>query len=154
IELVIDYSLQAYRAHHTALLAHQTDSDLWQPFLLARVFEAVLAQRGPWTETERIVRGALKQLNDYVGYRPIAVLENRERGEPYENERVRPIPLYLRGAGVAHGRFALLVGKALEILQATDAGILADACFEPSLLDELALDPRGYDFEHPADKRP
>src|SRR5438552_2933474 len=68
--------LAAYRTHHRDLLAHQTDAYLWQPYFLARVLEAVLAQRGPWEETARIVGGALKQLNDYVGHRPVAVLEN------------------------------------------------------------------------------
>ena len=152
--LVFEHLLKAYRDHHAVLLAHQTDADLWQPFFLARAFEAVLAQRGPWNETERIVRAALKQLNDYVGYRPVAVLETRQRGEPYDHERVRPLPLFLRGAGVGWGRYEPLVSKALDILQATDPAILADACFDPELLDELALDPRGYDFDHPVDKRP
>ncbi len=99
LSLVFEHVLPAYRAHHAILLAHQPDSFLWQPFFLARVFEDVLAQRGPWQETERIVRGTLRQLNDYVGYRPVAVLENRARGEPYEHERVRPIPLYFAVPG-------------------------------------------------------
>ena len=154
LTLVFEHVLPAYRAHHAVLLAHQSDVELFQPFFLARVFEAVLAQRGPWEETDRIVHGALKHLNDYVGHRPVAVLETRQRGEPYEHERVRPIPLYLRDAGTALGRYQLLITKTLEILQATEPSILADACFDPDLLDELALDPRGYDFDHPADKRP
>ncbi len=143
VTLVFDHALSAYRDHHALLLAHQSDAELFQPFFVARVVEAVLAQRGPWTETERIVAGTLKHLNDYVGYRPIATLEGRERGEVYDHERVRPIPLFLRGAGVAHGRFAPLLGKALDIIRATDPALLAEACFDPELLDELALDPRG-----------
>jgi hypothetical protein len=154
LAIVFDHMLKAYRVRHAVLLAHQTDADLFQAFFLARVFETVLAQRGPWAETERIVAGALKQLNDYVGYRPVATLEGRQRGEPYEHERVRPIPLFLRGAGVAHGPFAPLLDKTLDILRATDPAILAEACFDPGVLDELALDPRRYDFDHPADKRP
>ncbi|HMF19941.1 MAG TPA: hypothetical protein VKE98_22235, partial [Gemmataceae bacterium] len=98
--------------------------------------------------------GALKQLNDYVGHRPIAILETRPRGEPYDHERVRPIPLFINGAGVACGRYQELLEKTLEVLRTTDAGILQDAYFDPALLEELALDPRGYDFGHPADKRP
>lgn len=154
LKLVFEDMLPAYRAHHAVLLAHQSDAHLFQPYFLARVFEAVLAQRGPWEETERIVRGALKQLNDYVGFRPVAVLETRQRGEPYEHERVRPIPLFLRGAGVAWGRYEPLVSKALDILRATEPAILAEGCFDPEILDELGLDPRGYDFDHPVDKRP
>ena len=146
--------LPAYRAHHADLLAHQSDSDLWKPFFLARVFEAVLSQRGPWSEVSRIVGGALRQLNDYVGHRPVAVLENSQRGEIYEHERLRPIPLFLRGAGVASGKYHDLVERALQILDKTPESIRSDAYFDPSLLDELALDPRAYDFGHPADKRP
>jgi hypothetical protein len=144
----------AYRVHHADLLFHQRDIDLLQPFFLARACEAVLAQRGPWEESDRIIRGALQQLNDFVGYRPVAVLEGRRRGELYENERIRPIPLFLRGAGVAWGRYDAILTRALAILETTDTAILAEADFDLDLLDELALDPRGYDFSHPADKRP
>lgn len=154
LRITFERLLPAYREHHGVLLAHLTETGLWQPFFLARAVEAVLTQRGPWHEHERIVRGALKQLNDYVGYRPVAVLETRAQGEPYDHERVRPIPLYVAGAGVAWGRYEQLVSRTLEILRATDPNILADACFDPNLLDELGLDPRGYDFDHPVDKRP
>ncbi|MFO0968664.1 MAG: hypothetical protein U0793_24160 [Gemmataceae bacterium] len=146
--------MPAYRQHHRDLLFHLSDAELWQPFLIVRVCEAVLAQRGPWHETERIVKGALRQLNDFVGHRPVPVLENRERGEVYPHERVRPIPLYLRGVGVAHGRYWDIVSRAVDILRETEPRLLADAYFDLELLDEIALDPRGYDFSHPVDKRP
>ncbi|MBI3823785.1 MAG: hypothetical protein HY289_14035 [Planctomycetes bacterium] len=144
----------AYRAHHRDLLAHQTDASLLQPMFLARVCEAVINQRGPWTETARIVPAAVRQLNDYVGHRPVAVLENKLRGEIYEHERLRPIPLYIRGAGVARGKYHELVEIALKILEAAPESIRTEAYFDPALMDELALDPRAYDFGHPADKRP
>src|SRR5262249_55526877 len=105
LPLLFTHLLPAYRAHHADLLGHLGERDLFGPFFVARAAEAVLAQGSPWDETERIVRGALVQLNDFVGYRPIAILETRPRGEPYDHERVRPIPLYLRGAGVACGRY-------------------------------------------------
>src|SRR5206468_11850168 len=101
-------------------------------------------------ETERLVAGALNQLNDYVGYRPIAILETRPKGEPYAHERVRPIPLYIRGAGVAWTCYQPLIERTIQILQAVDPAILADASFDMDLLDELALDPRAYDQSHPA----
>jgi len=151
--LTFDDVLPAYRSHHADLLSHLADRDLCQPFFLARVFEAVLRQAAPWDEPQRIVQGALKQLNDFVGHRPVATLESRPQGEPNDHERVGPIPLFLHGAGAA-GRYRELIGKSLEILQGTDAALLRDAGFDPSLLDELALDPRAYDFNHPADKRP
>ena len=153
VSIVFDHMLAAYREHHALLLAHQSDAELFQPFFLARVFEAVL-RNGVHGPRRSALSRALKQLNDYVGYRPVATLEGRERGEVYDHERVRPIPLFCAGAGVAHGRFEPLVDKALVILRATDPALLAEACFDPDFLDELALDPRGYDFDHPADKRP
>src|SRR5262249_41379808 len=97
LDLAFQKVLPAYREFHGDLLTHCSDADLFQPFFLARVCEAVLTQRGAWTEESRIVRGALRQLNDYVGHRPVAMLETRPRGEPYEHERFRPVPLYIKG---------------------------------------------------------
>jgi hypothetical protein len=154
LPLLFTHVLPAYRAHHADLLGHLSERDLFQPFFVARVAEAVLAQGSPWDETERIVRGALVQLNDFVGYRPIAILETRPRGEPYDHERVRPIPLYLRGAGVACSRYHDLLARTLDILQATDPALLTDAHFDLQLLDELALDPRAFDHGHPVNRRP
>jgi hypothetical protein len=154
LRLVWDEVLPAYRGHHADLLFHLADAQLIRPFFLARVCEAVLVQRAPWEETDRIVAGALRRLNDFVGHRPIAVLESRPVDEPYDRERVACVPLYLRGAGVACGRYHDLMVRALEILQATDAALLREAYFDPALLDELAVDPRAYDHSHPANKRP
>jgi hypothetical protein len=149
--------LAAYRAHHADLLFHLSDQEIYQPYFLARVCEAVLAERGDVStegQMRRTVEGVLARLNDFVGYRPIAILETRPRGEPYDHERVRPIPLFLRGAGVAHGRYAAVLTKALDILSQTDAALLAEAHFDLNLLDEIAVDPRAYDYAHPANKRP
>ena len=154
VQLAFSEVLPAYRSHHADLLAHQSGAMLFQPYFLARVCEAVLAQRGAWNETARIVGGALKLLNDYVGHRPVAVLENKRRGEVYTHERIGPIPLFLRGAGTAQGKYHDLVELALKILAAAPESIRAEAYFDLALLDELALDPRAYDFNHPADKRP
>jgi hypothetical protein len=145
--------LPAYRQFHRDLLWHQTDRSLWRPLFLGRAFEALLSQGGPWDETERIAAGALDELNDYLGYRPVAALETQQI-EPYAHERVRPIPLYICGVGVARGPYQDLIARALEILGATDPEIRRQAWFDPELLDELALDPRAYEFDHPAGKRP
>jgi hypothetical protein len=150
LQLIFTHVLPAYRQHHQDLLAHLGDAELFQPFFLARAAEAVLAQGPPWVETERIKEGALNQLNDYLGYRPIAILETRPKAEPYPHERVRPIPLYIRGAGAAWGRYQLLIEQTIRILEAVGQGILADASFDLEMLDELALDPRAYDQSHPA----
>ncbi|MCS6852633.1 MAG: hypothetical protein NZ700_15870 [Gemmataceae bacterium] len=158
VEAVLPLGLRdlprAYRRHHADVLAHWSDAELFQPFLVARFFEAILAQGGPWHESERIIRGSLLRLNDYVGHRPIAILETRPQGEPYPRERVRPIPLYLRGAGVAPGRYHDLVSVALDILARTDPSLRLEASFDLELLDELALDPRAYDHGHPVNRRP
>ncbi|HEX5471637.1 MAG TPA: hypothetical protein VFW73_07105 [Lacipirellulaceae bacterium] len=165
VELLRHHFLPAYRAFHRDLLWHQSDRDLWRPLFLGRAFEAILSQSGPWNETKRIVDGALEALNDYLGYRPVAVLESETRAteeqhsisggsEPYAHERVCPIPLYIKDVGVAPGVYKELVEKALAILNETDPDILHQAWFDPQLLEELAVDPRAYDFDHPASKRP
>lgn len=144
----------AYREHHADLLAHQPDGELFTPFFLARGFEAVLRQSGPWGDTPRIVDGAVRTLNDFVGYRPIAVLETRPNTDFYAHEKVRPIPLYLKGAGVAPGRYADLLRPALELLTQTAPELLDEACFDPDRMDELGFDPRAHEHFHPINKRP
>ncbi|HKD36690.1 MAG TPA: hypothetical protein VKB78_07810 [Pirellulales bacterium] len=152
--LVFEKVLPAYRRHHRDLLFHLADEDLLRPYFIGRVAEAVLAEGPPWDETERIVTGALARLNDFIGHRPVAVLHSAQKIEPYPHERVRPIPIYVAGAGVATGRYRQLVTLALDLLRATDRSLLDAAWFDPDLLDELAIDPRAYDFNHPVNKRP
>lgn len=152
--LIFDRVLPAYRKFHCDLLAHQSAHYLFRPLFIARVAEEILKVGGPWNETDRVVGGTIARLNDYVGYRPVAVLENERRVEPYAHERVRPIPLYIQGAGVAVGRFHDVVTSALAILQHTDEDLLREAQFHLEHLEELALDPRAYDFDHPVNRRP
>ena len=154
LRLVFDVVPPAYRQFHRDLLFHQTDETLFQPFFLGRVCEAVLRQGGPWEEDDRIVPAVIHQLNDYLGHRPVAVLRTEQKIQPYDHEWVRPIPLWIRGAGVAFGPYRELVETALDILHATDPALRFDATFPIEQLDELALDPRAYDFDHPANKRP
>jgi hypothetical protein len=149
---------RVYRKHHADLLAGASDADLFTPFFLARACEAVLTVRSgngrDPADAARLAGDAVLRLNDFVGYRPVPMLENRPAGEVYEHERFRPVPLYLRGVGVAAGPYQELVRKALEIVAATDTDLLDEGQFDPSLLDELALDPRPYDHNHPANRRP
>lgn len=154
LRLVFDVVLPGYRHHHRDLLFHQTEETLFQPFFIGRVCEAVLAEGPPWDQAERILQGALARLNDFIGYRPVAVLHTAQKIEPYPHEKLRPIPLYIRDAGVAVGRYHDLVEQALEILRTTDPDLLEQAWFDPGLLDELAMDPRAYDFDHPVNRRP
>ncbi len=152
IELALDKAPDEYRRFHADLLFHRTDAELFRPFFLARVVEAVLQEGGPWDETERIVRGSVTRLNDFIGHRPVAVLHN-ERMEPYPHEWVRPIPLYFREAGIDCGTHQELIAKTMEILRAAPTELLEVAFFDPELMDELAVDPRAYDFDHPVNKR-
>ena len=154
LHLTFEYVLPGYRQHHRDLLFHQTEEALFQPFFLGRVLEAVLQQGPPWEESQRVVSGCLRQLNNFIGHRPVPVLQTAQKIEPYAHEWVAPIPLFIAGAGVAVGRYQDLVSKALEILQATEPRLLAQAWFHPEWLSELALDPRAYDFDHPVNKRP
>lgn len=147
--------LPAYRRHHADLLAHLEERDLFGPFFLARVFEAVLIQRTTGAEEgDKGVVAVVARLNDYVGHRPIAILETRPQGEPYERERHRPLPLYLKGAGVACGPYHDLIAAALDILRSVDPALRAEAQFDLELLDELAVDLRAYDHGHPVNRRP
>ncbi len=152
--LVFERLLPEYRRFHRDLLFHQSEEFLFQPFFLGRAFEAVLTEGGPWEEASRIVRGALTRLNDFVGYRPVAVLRTRQKMQPYAHEWVRPIPLYIRGAGVAAGPYEEVIRQALDILTSTPEELLERAWFRLERLEELALDPRAYDFEHPVNRRP
>ena len=110
----------AYRDFHRDLLLHQSDESLFQPFFRAGI-RSHIRQGPPWDQTDRIVPQALRELNDYLGYRPVAVLRSRQKIQPYAHEWVGPIPLYLRGAGVAAGRYHDLIQQGLAILEATDA---------------------------------
>ena len=153
IDLVWLYLLPSYMDFHRDLLFHQEPEAIFNGFMLGRAIEAVLQQGAPWTEVDRIIEGAIRRLNDFVGYRPVAVLEGR-RLEPYPNELVRPIPLYIAGVGVTAGPYERVVSECVEILKQADPDTLRRAYFDFSLLDELAIDPRAYDFDHPVNQRP
>lgn len=153
LRLVFEYGLPAYRAHHADLLFHLQDCDFYQPYLLACLFEAVLQQGGPWTETPRIIAGMLDSLNDFIGYRPVAVLENGRQMEPYPHERFRPVPLYFKEVGAAHGRYQKLIERTIQFFQDTPLEIQHQSYFEWTRMQELAVDVRAHDHLHPANKR-
>ncbi|QEG37900.1 hypothetical protein Pr1d_52480 [Bythopirellula goksoeyrii] len=154
VGILSNHFLSAYCKFHQDLLFHQQSSELWQPFFLGRAYEAILSQGTPWDEIDRIVAGALEQINDFVGFRPVATLESGSPSEPYPHEFVRPIPLYVRGAGVAVGKYERIIELALNILANTDEDLLARAWFDLDRLEEISLDPRAYDFDHPVNRRP
>jgi hypothetical protein len=154
LTIVFERVLPAYRGHHRDLLFHQADRDVFRPLFLGRVFEIVLTEGPPWEDADRIVANTLIRLNDFLGHRPVAMLENGRRAEPYAHERTRPVPLYIAGAGVDRGKYHGLISAALATLAEADPDILRLAHFDAALLDELAFDPRAYDFNHPVNKRP
>ena len=153
LELLSPRFLDAYRAFHQDLLAHLSDEQLWRPYLIGRACEALLRERSAADEESDVVDGAIRRLNDYIGHRPVAVLE-QQPSEPYAHEWVRPIPLFIRDCGVACGPYEAVLSAALSILAEIDASLLARAWFDLEVVDEIALDPRAYDFDHPVNKRP
>ncbi len=153
LRLVRDQVIPGYLAFHRDLLFHQAEAGLCNSFFVGRICEAVLRQGPPWEESERITAGAIDELNDFLGHRPVATLES-QKIEPYAHEWVRPVPLYVHGAGAAFGPYRRVVEATLKLLRETDPELLREAYFDAELLDELAFDPRAYDFDHPANKRP
>ncbi|MDR0521341.1 MAG: hypothetical protein LBH00_05755 [Planctomycetaceae bacterium] len=154
LALVKNHFLPEYRQFHDDLLHHQTDETLFNAFFLAKIFETVLRQGSPWTEHGRIVSAVIDTLDDYIGYRPVPVLEGAEKHQPYSHEWCAPIPLYIDSIGIAAGRYENLIKQALNILRETDPQILRAAYFDPDKLQEIVLDPRAYDFDHPVNRKP
>jgi hypothetical protein len=151
LDLVFAGVLPEYRRFHRDLLAHQPPGALERPFFVMAAAEAVLAGLAAGRDD---AAAAIDRLDDYVGWRPVAVLENGRLSEPYPHERVRPLPLFVAGVGPAHGRYRDLVATALDILRSAPPQLVAQADFDPDALEELAIDPRAFDFLHPAASRP
>jgi hypothetical protein len=154
LSLTFEHLPAAYRAFHRDLLEHQPPGAIERPFFMAAAAQAILSTGGPFDDPQPVLDRAIATLNDYVGWRPVAVLENERLSEPYPHERVRPVPLFVAGAGVAHGRYAKLIAGAVEILQRAPQTLANQADFDLANLEELALDPRAFDFLHPAASRP
>ncbi|MFN5435024.1 MAG: hypothetical protein ACK5ES_10705 [Planctomyces sp.] len=158
-ELIIRQTLSevlpAYRAWHCDLLAHCTDEDFFSPLLLARMFEttlAVRAERSGMAPTDA-AREAARRLNHFLGYRPVAVLENGRRAQPYDHERFCVLPLYMVDVGVASGRYHGLISAAIQFMQGLPEELLAGTHFSFARLSELSLDVRAHDHTHPVTKR-
>ena len=153
LELAFHTVMPAYQKHHKDLLFHQNEDFLFNPFFVARVLEVVLTAGSPWEETKRIEKFSLHALNGYLGHRPIATLESQQI-EPYPNEWISPVPVYLKEVGTSQGRYRELVETAIDILRQTNPNILREAYFSLERLDEIGIDPRSFDFDHPINKRP
>ena len=153
VRLALDGLPEAYRAFHRDLLFHLSDDDLHTSFFLCRLIEATLQNLGAAGDAA-IIDAAMTSLNDYVGYRPVATLENGRRSDVDPHEKCRPIPICLRGVGPACGPDEPLLARTLEILRQADPDVQAQASFVLDHMDELALDPRAYDHAHPVNLRP
>lgn len=148
-----DSFFPAYFEYHQDLLAHQSPESHNNSLFVGRAVEALLASDPLDDDSDAVIQRAIRRLNDYIGYRPVATLES-QKIEAYQHEWIRPTPLYVQGAGVAAGRYEEIVAECISILDATEPPLLRAAYFDPRQLLEMAIDPRAYDFDHPANKRP
>lgn len=144
--------LPAYLDFHRDLLFHQEPELIFNGFFMARAAESLLAV-GTDGDDGEVIQATIDRMDDFVGYRPIAMLENRQC-HPYRHEFVCPVPLYVRDAGVSAGPYRAVIELAIEALRGTDPNILRAAAFDPDRMIELSLDPRAYDFDHPVNRRP
>ncbi|MCH2210424.1 MAG: hypothetical protein MK110_03925 [Fuerstiella sp.] len=155
ISVALGEVIPAYRRHHSDLLIHLSDADFFSPFFIGRVFEATLRAGSlhGWNENTDLSTAALEFLNQFVGYRPVAVLENDRKAEVYGGERFCSIPLYLRGVGVAFGPWKRLLESTLDFLRELPEDLTAPAHFSLDRMEELSLDVRAHDHLHPVNKR-
>ncbi len=153
IRLAFKNCLPQFKQHHQDLLFHVSEQEYLQPFFLAVLFEALLEQGSPWDLTEQIVSGTIDKLNDFVGFRPVAVLENGRQMQVYPHEKSRPIPLYFRESGVALGQYQRLIEETIKTLKTTPDDLLYQAHFGLEKMDEIAIDLRAHDHLHPVNKR-
>ncbi|QEG20673.1 hypothetical protein [Mariniblastus fucicola] len=151
LSFVFDKFLIAWLSFHRDLLFHQRTEFTFNSFFVARAFELTL-RLIDLPDEQRLAK-ALAQFNDFLGHRPIATLESQQI-EAYPNEWIRPIPVYVAGVGAATGPYKTIVGMAVELIRGTHEDILHAAKFNPEFLNELAIDPRAFDFDHPINKRP
>ncbi len=153
LSIVFDNLLPRYREFHSDLLFHLDEDEFYHPLFIVRLIEAVLDQSGAWDERERIVENALPQLNDFLGFRPIAVLENERELQSYEHERFRPVPIFIKDAGAANGPYRELLERTIAFFNSAPSGLLDGAFFRLEMMDELAVDVRAHDHLHPVNKR-
>ncbi len=149
---VLAKTLTEYRKFHEDTLFSLDNEYLFNALFMARTCRIVIVN-SPVNASETTILEIIKQLNDYLGYRPIPILEGGEKHEPNDREWIAPMPLYFDGVGVAFGIYKNVVQITLDLLKNTDSDILQDASFIFENLKELAVDPRAYDFDHPVNRR-
>ncbi|MEZ6139783.1 MAG: hypothetical protein R3B84_04345 [Zavarzinella sp.] len=154
LEIVFGDFLTEYRKHHRDLLAFQPDDTMLNAFFIGRIIEAVLGSIGSSDQDSEVISRAIKRLNDYVGHRPIAILEKRPQTDFYPHEKVRPVPLYIANVGSVAGKYQQVIDWMIRTLQNTPSHLLDLAWFDFRQFRELSFDPRAYDHGHPVNRRP
>lgn len=153
IDLVFDHVWPAYREFHKDLLFHVDEGEFAKPYFAAILCEAVLAQAGPWDELDRIIEGSIDFLNDFIGHRPVGLLENGREMQPYLHERYRPIPYYFSEVGTSQGIYKEIIDQTFELFRQAPEEFLESANFNLKHVHELAIDVRAYDHLHPVYRR-
>ena len=124
------------------------------PFDISARDEFLADAKTPYLRAVReAVYTTIDVFDDYIGYRPTPVLRTHQKMQPYEHEWSHLFPIYLKDAGAAHGEYHEIVTGALKILSETHPDLLRAASLDLSCLEELAVDPRALDFEHPVNRR-
>ncbi len=127
---------------------------LANPFLYARIANTVLRYSRDFDRPYVVARAVTKDLADFLGYRPTPVLEGNDRVQPRPAERTLVVPVYLRGVGLAYFKFEREVELFLECLRRTPEALLESCGIVLDAITEIAVDPRVYDYLHPAWHRP
>lgn len=152
LEFAVEQFVPNYLEFHSILLEHHSPDQIFTQFFVARILESVLTSYSSH-DGQLDFAEVRSRFDDYIGYRPIAALES-QKIEAYDKEFTRPIPIYIAGVGSANGRYQPFVDYAIHMIQSAPREILLAAQFDFDSLDEIAIDPRAYDFEHPVNKRP
>ena len=151
LKFTFEVFLPGWLKFHRDLLFHQRTEFMFNSFFVARVFEQTL--RLIDVRDDQLLAKVLEKFNDHLGHRPIASLESQQIAA-YPNEWIRPIPLYIAGVGAADGPYQTIINMTVKLIRETPDDILRDAKFNPDNMDELCIDPRAFDFDHPINKRP
>ncbi len=137
IRSLFSEALPAYLDRHKDLLFHQPPEAIFNGFFIGRVAEALLQSIASGvTDRPKIIEDAFDRLDDFVGYRPVPSARTSAR-RAIPGEYVRPVPLYIEGAGVSDGPYREIIERALASLRQTSPGLLRAASFDPDRLQSL-----------------
>ena len=107
------------------------------------------ARAPPGTRPSGSSRPRSGTLNDFIGHRPVAVLQTSRNSSPTPTNGSGPIPLFIRGAGRGRGPLPRPGAAGPGDSCSDRPALLARAWFNPEWLDELAVDPAGLRLRSP-----